>query len=163
MTRAITPRRPRTRTLFRARMRSEGDARDIAIRDISSGGMQIEHPMPPARGVHVTIETGHQIFSGRVVWSHGDRFGIVADDPLNVQAVIRQSSPKVASISRGEMDAHRKAVRSHAAAHRADASQSQSRMMQYAVFVSTFGLVAYFAANEVQAMFQTVIAALSFH
>ncbi len=161
MAKTVTVREPRTRTLLRGKLRAGGPARDICIRDISSRGMLIHDPNPPRRGTYVEISSANQcMVVGRVVWSKDDRFGIVTSDPLNVQAIIRQTASKDDAASGQAFTAHQH--KRHA--ERIRSSQESSRqiggMLQFGTFILLFGAAALFIANTLYSFLSGTFGAL---
>lgn len=69
-------------------MRLDGCWRDVRIRDISSKGLMLEAPAAPQRGAYLELYRGKHVIVARVVWSSDTRFGVLAQDRMNVDAII---------------------------------------------------------------------------
>jgi hypothetical protein len=72
-------------------MRLDGLWKDACIRNISTRGMLVQTTSPPERGTYVDIYSGKHVIVGRVAWSSGYRFGIQAQDQLNIDALLGQA------------------------------------------------------------------------
>jgi hypothetical protein len=53
--------------------------------------MMIETATPPERGTYIEICRGSLTVIGRVAWSHGKRFGLRAQDKIDVDALLTQA------------------------------------------------------------------------
>lgn len=71
-------------------MRLEGGFSDVRIRDISSKGMLLEAEQAPKRGSYLEIYRGRHVIVARVVWSNSKRFGVLAQDRMNIGAIINE-------------------------------------------------------------------------
>lgn len=157
MAKTIVVRDSRTRTLLRGRLRAGGPQRDVCIRDVSPRGMLIHDPNPPRRGTYVEISSASQNIVGRVVWSKHDRFGIVTSDPLNVQAIIRQSRPAGATAEQASLLSERHAEQIRSSGER---SRQLAAMLQFGTFVALFAAAALFIANALNGFFSDTFGAL---
>lgn len=66
---------------------------DVCIRDISSRGMMLQAASPPTPGSYIEILRAAHIVVARVIWAGDRRFGIRAQDRMNVGAIINVSMP----------------------------------------------------------------------
>jgi hypothetical protein len=57
--------------------------------DVSSRGLGLTAAPPPAPGSYVEIRRGVHIIVARVVWTEGLRFGVQTQDPIQIDALIR--------------------------------------------------------------------------
>jgi hypothetical protein len=61
---------------------------DISILDISSRGMCLRGRQVPPRGAYVELRRGRHKIVARVVWAIDQKFGVVAQDLIVIDAVI---------------------------------------------------------------------------
>ena len=71
-------------------MRLDQSWSDVCIRNVSAGGMMLQAGSAPQRGTYVEISRASLTVVARVVWSSGHRFGVKAQDSLNIEEVIGQ-------------------------------------------------------------------------
>lgn len=86
----MKPREPRRKVLIKARMRLNGGFRDVRIRDISSKGLLLEADLAPQRGTYLEVFRGRHLIIARVVWSQENRFGVLAQDRMNIEAIVSE-------------------------------------------------------------------------
>jgi len=139
-----------------ARMRSGTTWCDIDIKNMSAGGLMAETANPPRRGSYVEIRRGHQVIIGCVIWSEAERFGLRAQDRIDVDAVVTE--PRLASrparndgaAAAGEerrRDPERR--RGEDIAARADQSRRRSAALQFLIVASLGGIAAAVLASGV--------------
>lgn len=65
---------------------------EVTIGNISSTGMMVKCNDVPARGASVTIRRRAAGVSGTVQWVNGRRFGLKADEPIDLEAFLAMSA-----------------------------------------------------------------------
>ena len=125
----MTPREPRRKVMLSARMREGSRWDDLRILDISTGGLCLSADNTPQRGAYVELRRGsHQIIA-RVVWSDDEKFGVIAQDQIQVEALINDPQRAVTLDS---PTADRRSVPRHDEQH--DHSRFASRAIQASAF-----------------------------
>lgn len=140
----MKPREPRRKVLIRARMRLNGAFRDVRIRDISSKGLLLEGEFAPQRGTYLEVFRGRHLIIARVVWSQEKRFGVLAQDRMNVDAIVTEpdhSGVRATDASTGLPTERRSAPRltSREISRRAARSRHVSAAFQFG-FIVVLGL-----------------------
>jgi len=81
-------REKRRRVLLSARMRCEAGWSDVAIRNMSRRGLMIiaRDTLRPGKCIEIR-RAGHLIIA-RIVWVKGERMGLCAQDPIDVDGLI---------------------------------------------------------------------------
>lgn len=74
--------------MIRASMTDSIGERTISIIDISSRGLLATCPQPPKRGDFVSVQLGRRGVAGHVRWAGRERFGLVLQDRIDVNAVL---------------------------------------------------------------------------
>ena len=73
--------------MAKVRLSGASEATQLKVRNLSPGGMMAEGRMKVSRGAGVEVELrNHGWVSGRVAWTHGDRFGISFQDEIDAAA-----------------------------------------------------------------------------
>lgn len=126
----MKPREPRRKVMVEARMNHGSRWEDIRILDVSTGGLCLRGDNAPQRGAYVELHRGCHRIIARVVWSHDETFGVVAQDRVPVEALIKNSKVAVA-VDWSAVD--RRSVPRHADVH--DRSRFASRALQAGTFV----------------------------
>lgn len=149
-------REPRRTVLVRARMRTGSRWTDVTIHNISSRGMMVETEHPPDPGTYIEIRRGAEVVIGRVVWRITRNFGILAQDRIDIDAIIRDPGPEGmqrtaarGGPTRGSPALARRRTTLADMAYRADRSRYVSSFLQYALLVAAGLAAAGFAAGEV--------------
>ena len=57
---------------------------DASVLNLSSRGLMAVCFTPPAKGSYLEVRRGNTVAIGRVVWSGGDRFGLMTQDPIDL-------------------------------------------------------------------------------
>jgi len=158
-------REQRKRVTTPARMRTDSGWSDVTIRDISSRGMGLRSSRAPRRGDYIELCRHHHRLVGRVMWSDGERFGILLSDPIVVDELL-SSRPR----PRGKADDRRLQPR-HAAALRGDSrvavvslaenSRHASRMMNFVAVAAIACIGAAFAANLAESVLSQAMNAVT--
>ncbi len=84
----FTPREARHPVLIRGRMRTDGPAEDVCVRNISRNGMMLQAREAPHRGSYVEVRLGHDVIIGRVIWASERRFGIATRDRVPLMRLL---------------------------------------------------------------------------
>ena len=69
-------------------MRLEGERVGVRVLNISARGMLVRCKIAPVRGDYVEVTRGTQRVIGRVVWSKDDKFGLRAQDRIDIDAFV---------------------------------------------------------------------------
>lgn len=85
-------REPRRSTLRPARMRAGGEWCDITICNVSSRGFMAKCASPPCRGTYVEVRQGRLCIVARVVWAGESRFGVRAQDKIDIALLLEETS-----------------------------------------------------------------------
>jgi hypothetical protein len=80
-------REERRPVLIRARMRYGASWKDICILNLSSRGMMVRSCTAPLPGSYVEVRRGNHVIVARVVWSGDQKFGVLTQDRLPVDAI----------------------------------------------------------------------------
>lgn len=65
---------------------------DANVLNISARGLMLQVAEPPPRGAYIEIRRGAHVIVGRVIWTTADRFGARAQDRLEIDSLIANSS-----------------------------------------------------------------------
>ena len=85
-------REQRQKVMIRARMRSGVAWHDVAILNLSKGGLGIQAADPPLRGAYVEICRGRHVIIARVMWTRGHRAGLKSQDPIWTESLLAEPS-----------------------------------------------------------------------
>ena len=85
-------REQRQKVMIRARMRSGVAWHDVAILNLSKGGLGIQAADPPLRGAYVEICRGRHVIIARVMWTKGHRAGLKSQDPIWTESLLAEPS-----------------------------------------------------------------------
>ena len=165
---SLKPREERRKTLLHARLRSDAGWSDVTIGNVSSRGMMLHCASGLQRNAFVEVRHRGVCVVGRVVWSHGVKYGVRTQDVVDVPALLspmpakrprpgedrrrapRRSAPRLPGTSPGET----------AAASRRFARAFDWTMMMVAA-VATSGFVAQYAWAALHAPVAQVTLALA--
>jgi hypothetical protein len=142
-------------------MRSSAGWTDICIKNMSARGLMAEAATPPPRGSYVEIRRGQQIIIGCVIWAEGGRFGVRAQDRINVDAVVTEPRlairPAPATGGAQEAGERRGPARRHVEniAARAEQSRRRSAALQFLILVGLGGIAAILLASGVYDVLST--------
>jgi hypothetical protein len=144
----------RRRVHVPARMRSGTNWTDICIKNMSANGLMAEAQTPPRRGTYVEIRRGQQVVIGRVIWADAERFGIRAQDPVSIDAIVREprlasrpaqaTDAAVVTERRRDPDRRRESI-----TDRAEQSRRRSAAFQFLMMVGLGALAATILGSEV--------------
>lgn len=142
----VKPREPRQKVLIRARMRLGSSWGDVNILNVSSRGLLIQSRDTPPRGAYLEVRRGRQAIVARVVWSEQQQFGVRTQDPLSIEALIREPDLSAAPARSAAQDAaarvERRSVDRRALACRHESSRHVSRALEYACVMLVGGIAA---------------------
>jgi hypothetical protein len=136
-------------------MRSGTNWTDICIKNMSSRGLMAETEAPPRRGSYVEIRRGQQVIIGRIIWAEGNRFGLRAQDRVDIDAIVNEPrlARKPASATQAGPGAERRRDpdrrRLEDIAARAEQSRRRSATFQFLIVVGLGVLAATILASEV--------------
>jgi hypothetical protein len=89
----VKQREPRQEVRVSARIKTDEGWGDAQILNISSRGAMAASLSPPSRGTYVEIRRGTYSIVGRVMWRSGGRFGLMAQDQIEVSALTAVKPP----------------------------------------------------------------------
>jgi len=130
---SVKQREERQKVMIRARMRSGVAWHDVAILNLSKGGLGIQAADPPLRGAYVEICRGRHVIVARVVWARGHRAGLKSQDPIWTQSLLAEpSNDRVAPASPQIRPVERR-QKPRSIQQRLDRSRLAGRAMEFAV------------------------------
>ena len=144
-------REPRRNVLIRARMRIGASWRDVSILNISSRGLMIHSAQPPSQGAYLEVWRGRHAIIARVVWAREQRFGVRTQDPLSVEAIVREpdkSAPDARRSQEAPVERRQTGSRARSSKERHEHSRMFGRAFEFA-FVAIGGLFAALAVYGV--------------
>ncbi len=108
--------------------------------NISSRGLGLSAAAPPEAGTYVEIRRGRHVILARVVWTQGLRFGVHTQDPVPVEALIKDpdspDTPAATTANSAPQIERRRTRRS--LLRRYDRSRALGRTLEFA-FVGILG------------------------
>jgi hypothetical protein len=119
-------------------MRATNEWCDVTICNISSRGLMAKSNAPPPKGAYIELRHRSVGIIGRVVWSHGARFGVRTQDRIEISALLAEASfkPKTTGEERRLAPRDRRpGVRQPDAAARAEASRRFARTFDRAALL----------------------------
>jgi len=132
----VKPREQRRKVVIKARMRVAESWGDALILNMSSRGLLIQSRQPPRRGTYVELRRGRHVIVARAVWAGEDRFGVLTQDIVPVDAVIHEPDRSVAPVAEVESSADRRVgSRSGVNAEKHQQSRLAGRLLEFACFV----------------------------
>ena len=137
----VKPREERHKVMVKARMRSGVSWHDVCILNLSTRGLGIQAPDPPARGAYVEICRGTQAIIARVVWTRGHRVGLRSQDAIFVRTMIDQAA--------SDRPVERRQDR-RAPSQRHEQSRLLARTIEFACFAVVAGGIAVTAFGAVE-------------
>lgn len=134
---AVKSREQRRTVLVSARMRVGARWGSVRILNISSRGLLIQSPEPPPRGSYLEVRRGRYTIVARVVWASDGRFGVETQDPLSIDAIVREpdhSGPDCRQPSGAEEAVERRAQdpKRVSSAQRLERSRTLARSAEFA-------------------------------
>lgn len=130
-------------------MKSGTGWHDACILNVSSRGLQLQAADPPGKGSYLEIRRGALVIVARVMWTKSHRFGVKSQDPLPIDAIIRDVEAPVVGegVRVGE---RRRAARPTLPTQ--VSSRYRGRAIEYGFVVALAIAAAGFAASEVHAL-----------
>lgn len=77
---------------MKAQMRRGERWVEVGIGNVSATGLLVKFPTPPPVGASVEIARRSVHVTGRVVWTSGVRFGVHSSEPIDVEALLSEST-----------------------------------------------------------------------
>jgi hypothetical protein len=138
---------------------------DVRILNVSSRGLLLQSCDAPPRGSYLEVRRGMHTIVARVVWTGDQRFGVQTQDPLCVDAIIREpdkSAPEFREPGEEGTALDRRAPQRRASAEqRLERSRVIGRTAEFAcvaLFGAAAALIGYAA---LEAAFATPVARVS--
>jgi hypothetical protein len=128
----VKQREERQKVMIRARMRSGVAWHDVAILNLSKGGLGIQAADPPLRGAYVEICRGRHVIIARVMWTRGHRAGLKSQDPIWTESLLAEPSNDRAPQPAGASQPVERRQRPRTDADRHDRSRLAGRAMEFA-------------------------------
>ena len=125
----MKPREERRKVMISARIQTGARWQDACILNISSKGLLVHTPDPPARGSYLELRRGAHVIVARVMWSGQQRCGLRSQDPLPVELLVSGADPAAVQAPRGERE--RRRTQRHAV--KAEQSRWQGRTFEFAI------------------------------
>ena len=83
----------RSRVLLGATLATDAGEIDVRLRNLSQLGALLSCAAPPGVGSEVTFKRGETIVHSRVMWVHGEQFGIKFDIPIDESEMLVHIAP----------------------------------------------------------------------
>ncbi|HEY0958749.1 MAG TPA: PilZ domain-containing protein [Novosphingobium sp.] len=119
-----------------ARMLQNAGWSAVTVCNVSSRGLMVKCPAPPARGTFVEIRRGSFCVVGQVKWSHGLRFGLRSQDKIDATSLIEQRQEKRGNVERRSMASRATTAQSAMALARKDTSRQLGRLLEWSAIVA---------------------------
>jgi hypothetical protein len=91
---SLKPREPRRTVILKAQMRVADGWRAVTVCNLSSRGLMAKCSAPPAKGAYIELRHRGVHIVGRVAWSQGLRFGVRAQDKIDIASLLDESPLK---------------------------------------------------------------------
>lgn len=140
-------REQRQPVLLKARLRLDGGWADGTVLNLSRRGMMIQSASPPPGGSYLEIRRGVHVIVARVVWTRAHRFGVRAQDVIDIDGLIREPDRSAPPGPRAEPIERRSANRPPPERH--ERSRQRGRIMEFACIAIVGGSAAIGAAAAV--------------
>ncbi|MBD3730621.1 MAG: hypothetical protein IE933_13050 [Sphingomonadales bacterium] len=85
------PREARKPVRLAARLNHDGAWSDVMILNVSRKGLMAQGRRPPRRGEFIEIRRGSNVIVAQVRWASCDRFGVLAQDAIDLAALADDS------------------------------------------------------------------------
>lgn len=115
----LKPREERVPVAIRARMRTDCGWGDVVIGNVSSRGLMLRTPEPPAGLTYIEVRYQTVVIVGRIVWTNGLHCGVRTQDSVDIPALL---SPRPGSRPKRGEDRRRRTRRDPAPALRRPSS-----------------------------------------
>jgi hypothetical protein len=140
-------REPRRKVMIKARMRAAAGWADACILNLSKSGMLVRAQQAPSRGSYLEIRRGSHVIVARVVWASEDKFGVVAQEPIPADELVRDPDGATAKPANGNFVERRTSARPPERRH--EQSRFRGRILEFATFATFGALMATFLFGEV--------------
>lgn len=134
--------------MIAVRMRVGARWLDARILNISSRGLMLHAEDPPPRGSYLELRRGAHAIVARVMWSGDERVGVMSQDAISADQLIRDLPPNSGAVIGEE---RRAAPRLAATAH--ESSRWHGRSMEFAAVVLLGAALGAGAIGAVENMF----------
>lgn len=138
-------REPRRKVMLKARMRVASAWHDACILNLSSRGLMLQTSNPPVRNSYLEIRRGPHVIVARVMWAKGQRVGLLAQDPLPVEAIVTQEAVPERGVCAKPVERRRVP---RGTTDRAEANRRWGQRLQYLVIALAGACAAVIAAVE---------------
>jgi hypothetical protein len=146
----VKARETRRKVLIDARLRHDRGWTDARILDLSRRGLMARASPPPARGSYVEIGRGGQRIVARVVWADHDRFGALAQDAIDLDALAKGEPAPCRETALPARD--RRSMPRHPPDDRHLTSRHWGRRLEFVAAVALVCIAAIALAETLQAM-----------
>ena len=157
-------REPRRKVVVPARLNAGPRWVDAVILNVSSRGMLVRSDTAMAVGTYIDIRRGRQVIIGRAVWTNGNQFGVLAQDRIDIEALLGElSRPSSADGARPERRADPQRAPAMTAAQRAERNRHRGALFQYVVIAGAVLAAAGYAASVVHDLLSHSLGAVAAH
>ena len=127
---------------------------DVNILNISSRGLMLHAQQVPQRGSYLELRRGRHVIVAQVMWSRDCRFGVRTQDPLSVDAILKEpdrSAPEARQPQENALPVERRRRRGATCLERHEQSRMAGRKFEYAwlgIACFSAAIIAYSAVVE---------------
>jgi len=143
------------------RIRQDDGWHDVRVRNISCRGIGALSATPPSIGQYAELRRGSAVIVARVVWQHGNAFGLRSQDKIDIPALLGQSGAAKEGQFEPRSTERRKQPREDSLVSAAEQSRHRSSMFQYAVLGVASLAAALFASSMVRDVFSAPLTAVA--
>lgn len=143
------------------RIRQEDGWYDVRVRNISCRGIGALSATPPSIGQYAELRRGSAVIVARVVWQHGNAFGLRSQDKIDIPARLGQSGAAKEGPFEPTSTERRRQPREDGLVNAAEQSRHRSLMFQYSVLGVASLAAALFASSMVRDIFSTPLTAIA--
>jgi len=143
------------------RIRQDDGWHDVRVRNLSCRGIGALSATPPPIGQYAELRRGSAVIVARVVWQHGNSFGLRSQDKIDIPALLGQSGAAKDGPSDPAKTERRRQPREHSLVSTAERSKHMSSMLQYAVLGMASLAAALFASSAVRHIFSAPLTAVT--
>lgn len=134
---------------------------DVRVRNISCRGIGALSATPPSIGQYAELRRGSAVIIARVVWQHGNSFGLRTQDKIDIPALLGQSGAAKEGPFEPTSTERRRQPREDSLVNAAEQNRHRSSMLQYAVLGMASLAAALFASSVVRDIFSTPLIAVT--
>jgi hypothetical protein len=138
----VKPREPRRKVMIEARMRAGTSWSDALILNLSSRGMLVRADQSPGRGSYLEIRRGPYVIVARVAWSKSGIFGVLTQDPVPADGLIRDPDGAAAAARPGTASFKERRTASRPPGVRHESSRQKARFAEFALIALACGIAA---------------------